>query len=462
MAIPVNTAATTAIDLGTLPASVTQNVFDTATTYTVWYKYTAAAGEEEIGVWGYGGDGSSYAPTCEVYLGPASAPVAYQGPRGGANKPFQMPVTAGVTYYFKIYNGFSTSPSLLTLDVLTAPVLLAPVGSIVVPDDSEDNPAAVLSATLGTVLRFVQGYAAGEQGVALPSGLNLAHDNYTALAEVVLYDAQLIELLRIPTGLIPESGDLVVGSNDVDAFYVANQGFAINAKVRRVSSAGVLGPLIDLGAPGCRSLCVSPDETILYYQRGVVGARNAVKRWDLVNNIALSDLQAEVASHFWLQDMLMLANGRILAGFYQFGSTFIRCFEPDGTVVHEYDLDTLIQISGFDEPADSAVRFAHALDDPASFWVWIHDFANFSHFINVRVSDGVVLSEVMGSEFEGGSYFTDYFPPPLARFGHSFSCPFFILRGAIGTVPIDPPATWRLIGLKLAYQTLKGKQRSDP
>lgn len=50
MPAPPNTTALTAIDLGAFPASLTQDVHDAGTTYTVWYRFTAPA--DGVVAWG--------------------------------------------------------------------------------------------------------------------------------------------------------------------------------------------------------------------------------------------------------------------------------------------------------------------------------------------------------------------------------------------------------------------------
>src|SRR5688500_16232274 len=99
MPAPTNTSATTATDLGTLPASVSQNVHDSGTTYEVWHKFTAPAGVTVVGVFGFG-DLTTYRPTIRPYNGPAGAPTALLS-IGAENKPIQFPVTPGTEYFLK-------------------------------------------------------------------------------------------------------------------------------------------------------------------------------------------------------------------------------------------------------------------------------------------------------------------------------------------------------------------------
>src|SRR5690349_6391065 len=102
MSAPTNTSASSAIDLGTLPASVTQNVFDAGTTYQVWYFYTAQPNDTVLSLWGYSSNfpvvaSNDYFVETYVYTGPASLPVLLTSNAGRAQRPMQLPVTPGTT-----------------------------------------------------------------------------------------------------------------------------------------------------------------------------------------------------------------------------------------------------------------------------------------------------------------------------------------------------------------------------
>ena len=54
-------------------------------------------------------------------------------------------------------------------------------------------------------------------------------------------------------------------------------------------------------------------------------------------------------------------------------------------------------------------------------------------FLKIRVSDGTVLTTRLHAEFEVGAYQAAVSASPVARFGASFSCPFWIVPTAITT-----------------------------
>src|SRR5882724_8668831 len=135
MAAPTNVTALTAIDIGSLPTSITQRVDDSGTIYTVWYKYTPITGNDDIGLWGYGGIGGNYNPTVEVFLGPAATPVDYLGGYFAFNVPIVIPVNVGVTLYFSFTpDGADSGICNLTLSVLDAPKSLSAANRILITE----------------------------------------------------------------------------------------------------------------------------------------------------------------------------------------------------------------------------------------------------------------------------------------------------------------------------------------
>src|SRR6187402_317415 len=120
MPAPTNVSALLATDLGTLPASVTQTVDFGGTTYTVWYKFTPDT-TGVVSVFGYG-DASVYKPDTRVYLGPASAPVAYLNVAAGDNQPILFPVTGGVEYFLRFQTNIGNpTPASLAIAAQMAP-----------------------------------------------------------------------------------------------------------------------------------------------------------------------------------------------------------------------------------------------------------------------------------------------------------------------------------------------------
>ena len=416
MAAPVNQTALTAIDVGTLPASISQDVRDAGTTYTVWYKYTAVTGDTVIGIFGYGGAGS-YFPDTNVFIGPAAAPVAYLVSSAN-NIPIQIPVTVGETYYFE-FAQFGGDPAILTLEIEQAPDTTVPIGSIFVNDDTVDFPVALISGTTdNTVLKFVTPFPNGEGGDVLPAGNILIDDIENS--EIKLYNYQLVLQQTLSIASSDSKIRACIGGNK---FYV---GIGTNpVTVKTVSYSGVFGgTTFTLTAnTTIKGIAANEDETILYFSNNTGGG--ALKQWNLLTDTAMSDLVAGVGTRR-IGDILVLTDGAII---------FLTFDGVRDTNVFHYNAAGVLQTTyPFGTGRISTIpRLAYAIDNPNSFWIWYHPIGTngLSRFDNIKVSDGSVLSSVDHIEYEGGKYQGDVTATPIGRFGISFSCPFFLMRVAI-------------------------------
>lgn len=427
MSAPTNTAATTATDIGTnLPYTTTQTVDDAGTTYTVWYRYTAQIDDVAIGVFGFG-DLTTYQPVVSVWTGPASAPVAYHG-IAGDNVPVQIGVTPGETYYFKFTtNAGNPTPAVLHVSILGAPNETVPAGSILVNDDTDGLPCVILSGTDdNTTLRFLFPFPAGEQGDILPNGNFLVEDKFANTLH--FYDGSDFSEL---TSLSWTTPAFIRTSNAGNRFYISKTGGVVST----VTSAGAFGATTWTVATSVQALCANNAQTILYYSRGANG--DPIKRWDLTNDVGLSDLVAGIGSHK-PTDILVLGDDSIV--FTSWKSTVTRDLN-----VYRYNAAGVLQNTyafGSDFTSTSP-RLAYAIDDPNSFWLWTHPSGagdGTSKFLNIKVSDGSTLTTRIQTEYEGGAYLPAANATPV-RFGNSFSCPFFILRTqAASDETIYPPS----------------------
>jgi hypothetical protein len=166
---PTNTSFLTATELGSLPASTSQNVHDSGTTYEVFHKFTAPAGAVVVGVFARG-DLSVYRPTVRVYVGPAASPIQILG-IAALNKALQFPVTPGLEYFIKSTpNAGNPTPAALQVDVEVAPNDAPQRGDALINDDSDGFAAVMISPTTGDIRRFVAPFPAGEAGDSLPDG----------------------------------------------------------------------------------------------------------------------------------------------------------------------------------------------------------------------------------------------------------------------------------------------------
>ena len=430
MAAPTNTTALTAVAIPSLPYSVTQTVDDAGTTYTVWYSYTAVAGDVEIGIFGFG-DLVVYQPTTVTFLGPAAAPVQYLGGLFALNRPVQIPVTPGTTYYFRFSpNAGNPTPSVLTLAVERGAQLALQAGLIFVNDDTDGFPGVLIDPNTSAAHRFIYPFVPGEAGDILPDGTLLYADAWNGVLK--LYDTAFTEMLTITDDI----GFSVAlrAQQALNRFYAGKD--QSPAVVTVYDSAGALLSTHTLtGHAGISGIAANNAGTILYHTRGDLA--DPINRWDLVADADLTNLVAGVAAHrVW--DLLVLADDTIIASYLNASGTsvFARHYSAAGSLLLSYAATTS------DYPAGTLPRLAYGLDS-SSFWMWHHpdDAIGMSRFREIRVSDGSILTSIDVVEYEGGVYQLAATATPLERFGHSFSCPFVILREALPSAcPAPNPA----------------------
>lgn len=428
MPAPTNISAATAIDITSLPYSLTQDNAFGGTTYTVWWKRTIAAGETVDSIFGLGSaDLSTYRPTVFLYRNdPAGAAfTSYQ------NRPVYFPTVEGDTWYFKfVSNAGNPSPAPLTVSLQTHQDQSAPAGSIAIIDTRTGYPIAILDAEVDySVLRYVLNTTNTEYGAGiLPSGIfAVGHGT-----EVILYDSNYTNIAFTDT--LATDSIANVTTNNTNAFYASTGNpFAIDpAQVFKIADDGTLDatswilPEIEVNG-----ICVSPDETILYYTTNI--ANEPVRRWDLVNDVALSNLAAGInANTVAIRNCLCLDDGTVLVGYRNSTAhtEFVRQYSAAGATLNTYSLDYSV--------SDAEDVLARDVTD-ANFWVWQHDGVGATNatpfFRQIRISDGSVLQSRPLVAFDAGRYLYSETLTPTARFGGSYSCPFWITRTGASTPP---------------------------
>jgi len=437
-------ASSFSVRLASLTITATHAVAVTSCTYRSpaldrarWFVYTSPspAVPNAIGVFAYSATNTSLA--LQV-LSPDASTSAVASSFGAV----QCAVSAGVAYYLKVSGGLACD---YTLSVLAGPSDPAPVGSLFVPDDTAGFPAVCLSSTDGTVLRFVSPFPAGESGDVIATGPHtgrfLVYDKSTG--DLVLYDSAFTVLADLPYKTDLSTNTFSIRTNRaITNFYVSDPkdtGHSNKQTVTTVSSAGVFGPqtwvLTNQGVLVDGGLAPSLDETILYVVNSATANAAAVNRWDLVNDVALTDLVAGIATYS-TYEILVLADGTLIV-MYQSNTTatapMAKHYSAAGATLNTY---TFTGSQSFD------TRLASALDDPVSFWAWtkLTPSTGQSRFTNVRVSDGATLTTFDVMDFERGIYQGTRTATPLARFGPSESCPFLVLRTIItGTMDLTAP-----------------------
>jgi hypothetical protein len=429
MPAPTNISAATATDLGTLPASVSQNVHDAGTTYTVWYKYTPVT-SQMIGVFGFG-DLVTYRPTVTVFTGTGSTPVGI----GVTNKPVQVYVNSGSTYWFRfISNGGNPTPAVLLIEAEAFVPEAVPLGSILVNDDTDGAPGVIVSAADGDdyhVIDFISPFPAGESGDVLRStGLILMEDQTGGLK---LYDDTLSLIASPAFSAGGATGDNIRANQTLNQFVAGNPGAgATPASVRIINADGSLGASHTLPTSGLSAVSLSNDGSIIY-NAGQGGAFAApVKRWLTGSSVMDTDLAAGV-SGYTISSLMTLDDDSIIALYIKIASPrdiYAVRYAADGSTLHTYSI-----ASG---PADSlSPRLTHSMDPSSSFWVWFHGTSGngIGTFREYSIA-GSVLREVDHVDYENGSYQPAETATPVARFGVSSSCPFVVLGAAGGTIQV--------------------------
>lgn len=440
MAAPVNTAATTALELGPLPNTLLQTVDDAGTTYTVWYKFTSAI-TGMVGIFAFG-DLTTYRPFTLIYTGPDTSPVQYIVAET-KNRAVQFPVVAGTTYYIRVRKDGDVSPSNLTISgEYFAPASSVPTGSIAVNDDTAGFPLALLSSTDASELQFRQSFPAGEEGDILADGTLLVEDIAGKLSDIItvgLYDQHLNSIVSIPFTSTNGWQQSYISSNKVDKFYVGWDSdfdhFAGEPSFSTIDTDGTRSAFTMLGGSGLTGLAPNNAETILYYS-GRDGAGNRpIKRWDLIGATGLSNLVANLAG-YTPAGIIVLADDTLVVVYQDVsGDTLVKHYNSSGSTLHTWT---------FGDTGDP--RLAHAIDD-STFWLWIKTNVagintGASIFKNIQGSDGTELVSITGHIVKAGAYVGAETASP-ERFSHSQSCPFWIMRGTVvvpgGTVDHSVP-----------------------
>lgn len=440
-ALPTNVSAATATDIATLPFSET-----VPETYNLplWYVRTALPGESYIGGYGFGGLGT-YEPVALVWSGDGTLewPIDAAWQTVSINAPFQTPVVPGEPIYFEFRSQFDGDGGQLVVSFLPEPTEDVPVGAILVTNEWPGYGAVLLDPTDGHVLQFrYSDFPSSDQGASLPDGsgriLVVASDSFYDSANLFLYESDLTLVLTLPFGTgSPIVAATVATSNRVDTFYLGvdpGSGFpSFQAQyVQRMSAIGVIDPTIFGPLPGTQftafnSIAVSPDETILYY-RVDGNDLGAIHRWDLINNVAMTDLVSSPGlGWFAMGTLLTMPNGDIIGGWSQFlGGTAenIARYEPDGTLVwawdssaYQFDYHGVKTIAGPGYPDE--IMVIGSLE------------GGHSVFITLDANTGVELSSFQVAQFELGAYAPGESASPETRFGASPSCFYFTMAEAI-------------------------------
>lgn len=416
---PTNTSFLSARQISSLPFDVTQtDINDGGVNFTVYYKFTAPENARVIGAWGFSGNvGSGYRARLEPYNGPAGSPTQILS-ISELNKPIQFPVVPGQEYFLEFEKNSDTAgPEDLRVQVYVAPLEDIVDGNILVNDDSNGFPLAVLSESVDhEVINFVKDIAAGEGGDIFRGIIVLEKFSDNTIR---VYNNEFTEISNLS---MAAGTPRIRTCRGLKKFFMANS--RNPSTIQDILLTGAYGAVnLTTTYTSVLGFAVSNDGLIAYNSSNTSGS--AIRRWDMSLNVAMADLVAGVVGEF-IVDILVLSDNTIVALSEVFGGSgavTIRRYNAAGVLLNTYSggVNT--------EPAGTFSRLAYALDDPVSFWQWLHPSGTtgISHFKNIKVVDGTVLTTRVHTEYEVGGYEGDETSDPTARFGNSFSCPFMIM-----------------------------------
>ena len=310
-----NTSPGTALDLAPLGTTVTilaadvqgapdgtlyASTCDATQHHALWFKYTTGPSDLMLSVGIKGAEaGDAYKPMMSVWTGTPPSVTQHKvlTATGGllnnlcANMAtavsrsdiwyLSFPVTGNTTYYFQVTDANATTVTTdLNVVGVAAPVLsAAKPGDYLIINDAGPFPSAVVDQTTGSLLGYIS-LGVGEEGTGLPSG-QMAFQDTAANAgagglQIVNNDLSTVTTINtLPVNVL----------NSATVFYLVTF-TGDTAHVQLVKPDGTLGALINVPNVGA-ALMVSNDSSTFYYVDD--STFTLVKRWDLVNNLALPD-----------------------------------------------------------------------------------------------------------------------------------------------------------------------------
>ena len=413
MPIPINIDAAHARRIGW--GVITQDASEApASAYALWYEFVGHPGELVISLLVTGGTTVPNARRYTVYE--SDGTTIYNGMNSEIEN-VMLPVVGGVSYLIKVFmaSGVPTLPYIV--DILPAPGtdgVTIPAGKLMINSDGPLLPAAFIDPDTGVVLGY-RASVTGEGGEVLPDGHYLLTSDDTD--QVARYDADFNEVS--PRTSISPLGNLpTVSSDRVSIFYVNNPDSALQATIYRVLLDGTIDDTwtINTTLNGVmRGAAPSRDNTKLYWTAG----DRKIHVWDLVNNLALSDLATiGIAGDSLLHDVLVMDDNAIIVAYRESATGFTKAvrYNPSGTLLTTYNV--------LSATSDFQNHLTHGVTDD-SFWVWLmQNDANDQQLIEVRTSDGAILRNTRSYVFYPEN-FDETDPPGVRRFGSYSSCTLF-------------------------------------
>jgi hypothetical protein len=437
MASPPNQTAATARAIVTLPYEQIEDVADQANTLELWYRYDGQTDDRMIGALAFADIASVYEPKIYIYTGTSSSLVAYHIV-GSSQRAVQVPSNPGTTYFFKVTQGGAGTPlaASLTFRLDKAPQIDAPAGAIISTVSSSDTDwrTPILSATSTQVYQFIAdaSFMHAAVGRTLDDGVMIGDSAAPDMVDI--YNPSLTRIYHATPSYFAFGPDSIT-SNNVDTFYLIYDNGAGNKEIRTLSASGGESTnawtLPSVATSGAGT--ADRNNAIFYY-----GNAGAVKRYDLVNSVGLTDLAAAIAGYAVHQNMCVMDDGSILVGYIKTGGgpdNLIKRYNPAGTVLNTYNLAGV----------SNGLHHFSIGPNPLTFYVWMlsnvvgtHDRSTYSEIL---ASDGSTVRSAAYDVFDAGHSDIPYDPTypdidDVPRFGAESTCTMYVLRAAVA--PSNP------------------------
>lgn len=287
-----------------------------------------------------------------------------------------------------------------------------PNGSILILSDLADTDqgdAAVISGVDGSTLDQLGTFPNASLGDQVRSGIfavtaETGTPGNATINAINLYDQTLTQVAHITSITVSPAMSRLspIQSNGTTQFYIGavpTTG-AANVVVHRVNASGVVdGTTWTLPNPGASTLAaLAPnlDDTILYWGAHLgIANLGVIHRWDLVNNVALSDLVAMGTDIDFTSKMFVTYAGDLLVLVSNSDDYQVRRYAANGSLLMTYDLG---EAGAFDTP-----EMWRDLDDQR-FWVrgFYDATGHTSTFKKLDLSTGTVLTTFTVTDLEGG------------------------------------------------------------
>lgn len=292
----------------------------------VWFRFVTAT---DIVLGMYANKGGTFKPNWSVRQSDGTTVI--KAVSFSFNISFYVILSPG-TYYIQITrNGGGVSNFDFTSQFDIRPLepnFVIPIPALVINDDAQPFPAAILNLN-GTVVGFTRQIPAGEIGGILPSGTSLWHDRFGmkgAVDTFALVDKTLTYISSVNTGEGHAQFPRITNSNT--NFYIVDGN---DGTIQRISALGISSGIIaTLPVANPSTIGVTADGSIMYWADGyrtAGGPDPVIHRYNLLTDTPLSDFYTIPASSLhqckiaitpnnFPGDLIVLTDGSVVTWYY--------------------------------------------------------------------------------------------------------------------------------------------------